>query len=290
MILLTGHRGFIGSAVARRLDALKIPLRRLEGDVRDAASVRRQADGCSAVVHCAFRNVDRGDGFGVNVDGTRVVTDLGLRVAMLSTTGVYGHSPHVLADEDTPIAPDTAFARSRAAADALATDNTVILRHRFVYGPGDAAVLPRLHRAATRSPVWISGGRARLSLVHVDDLAAAMVSAATAPQVAPRVLHVTDGAPVTFRQLAEHLAKRLGGRLPRFSLPFAALYGPVRAWERLRGVDPETSAATVSSIRLRLAGQDQCFAADRIRAAFPDWRPRPLEVGLDDSLSWYRSR
>ena len=247
-------------------------------------------------MHLAFKNVDSdGSGFQANVEGARNVAQAaigaGARMVSLSTAGVYGHGAHADVNEDTALSPDTPLSRSRAAADQLLMQMglpLVILRQRFVYGPGDRAVLPRIHRAASTFPVWVDGGRARLSLLFVDDLAAIIDQAVKLPlsDLGP-VFHVTDGRPVTLRELGERLCALLGGSPPRLSVPLPLLYGPIRLWERIRGQDPETSASPVSSIRLRLAAQDQVFSNRRLRAWLPDLDFTPLPAALEQSRDWY---
>lgn len=270
MLLVTGWRGFIGARVVRRLEAEGVAFRRLEGDVRELASVRDQAQGCDAIVHLAFRNVDRGDGFSVNPEGTASVAEAaaaaGARVVALSTAGVYGHGRHVDADESTPFAPDTPFSASRAEAEQVLIASGVPhvrLRHRFVYGPGDAHVVPRLHRAVTRAPALVDHGDARLSFVHVDDLARVIVRATTAELPAGEVVfHVTDGVPLAFRDVAAALVGRFGGRVPTRSVPYAAVDLVARALDAVRG--------THLREQLALVGREQTFSNRRLLAWLPD--------------------
>lgn len=285
MILVTGARGWIAG---RLLAALGAEGRGSTSDTRDAEAIADEARGCSAIVHLAFKNIDTdGTGFAANVEGTRVVADVarqaGVPLISLSTAGVYGHAPHHLADETTPLAPDTPLSRSRAAADTALERRhregqpVLIVRHRFVLGPGDTSVGPRLHRVVARSPVWLDGGRARLSWIHVDDLVAVLARAARSPLPDEAVMHATSGSPTTLRHLGEALCGQLGGRPPRLSVPTWAVLAPVRTWERLRGIDPETSPATMSSIRIRLLATDQSLASDRQQAWWPDQTCRSLE-------------
>ena len=289
MILVTGARGWIGG---RLIETLGEGARAFEGDTRDDDAVRAQLAGCDAIVHTAFKNIDHdGSGFQANVDGSAVLAGAAaaadLQLVSLSTCGVYGHAPHRLADESTPLDPDTPLSRSRARVDAdlvarhAAGQPVLVVRHRFVIGPGDDAVIPRLHRVVARSPFWLDGGRAQLSLIHVDDLVAILIRAARGPLPDHAVMHATDGRPHTLRRLGEQLCARLGGSPPRLSLPLSAVLGPVRLWERLAGIDPETSTATMSSIRLRLVAQDQSFDNARQRAFWPDQPLRTLDEALD---------
>ena len=294
MILVTGARGFVGRRLQTLLTQTRTDFRALEGDVRDRTAVAAQAAGASAIVHLAYRNLDRdGQGFESNVEGARVVADVAranrVRVIGLSSTGVYGHAAHQDADEDTPLQPDTALSRSRAEADRilLELDDVLVLRPRFVYGEGDRFVLPRIHAGVRRSPFWVDGGRARLSLVWVDDLAGVLLRAATTPS-AERVLHVTDGTPLAFRELANALRAEWGGAVPHASIPSALMRPIVRSCERLFRLDPETFP--LSSVRLDLVTRDQTFSTSRLRTWWPEVAFTPFVEALRRSASWYATQ
>ncbi|TNE91096.1 MAG: NAD-dependent epimerase/dehydratase family protein [Deltaproteobacteria bacterium] len=300
MILVTGARGFVGQALGRHLDASGESWRALEGDVRDLEAVAAQAEGCRAIVHLAQRVVDQGAGFAVNVDGTRIVLAAARsravrRVVLLSTVGVYGHGAHRNADEHTPVSPDTPYSRSKAEAERLVLAarreggvEGVVLRTRFVVGRGDHHVVPRIHGAVRRSPVWVGGGQAMLSLVGVDDLAAVLhLATERALPEGESVFHVTDGDPVSFRTFATELCEVLGGSPPTRSLPLWMLMAPVRAREMLLRIDPETTASSLSSIRLRLVATDQSFASHRLARWLPELAFTPRRAVVEGARDWY---
>jgi UDP-glucose 4-epimerase len=77
-VLVTGHRGRIGAVVARLLEDEAFAVRGFDAadgdDVRDAAALRRAAEGAEAIVHLAGLPDDRGgdpaDVMAVNLGGT----------------------------------------------------------------------------------------------------------------------------------------------------------------------------------------------------------------------------
>jgi len=72
VILVAGSRGFIGQHVVAHLQSTGRPFRELDGDVRDAANVTAAAQGCSAIIHLAFKNLNvDGKGFDTNIVGTQ---------------------------------------------------------------------------------------------------------------------------------------------------------------------------------------------------------------------------
>jgi len=317
MIAVTGAAGFLGSAVCRLAAEPVVALvhrpgpappekasRVFVGDICDADTLDRALDGAKAVVHLAALHVDReGAGYErVNLEGARAVLaamrrNRVRRILIVSSTGVYGHGRHAGADERTPVRPDTALARSKAAAEALLLEahrrgelELTLLRHRFVYGHGDRHVLPGIHRAAARAPFLVDGGRARFSLIWVDDLARVIwrLIGEPEPDAERPLYHVTDGAPVAYVDLVEALCRGLGGRPPTRSLPFWLVHTALRVRERLADVDLE-AASGVTSLRVALLGRDQWFSNERLRRRLPDFAATPLTVGLAASMDWYRS-
>lgn len=322
-VFVTGGNGFIGRhVVSEVLDAgssPKVLLSRpdptfmdrfpravvLTGDLLDGDVLAAGMRGASAVIHLAAKNIDHdGRGFErVNVDGTRQVARHAIaagvrRLIYVSSVGVYGHGSHRLADESTPVRPDTPFSRSKAAAERVLLEqhrqghlDVAILRHRFVYGEGDRAVVPRLIKAAKKYPFWISRGRAKMSLIWAADLAKIMRRLGDgdgALDAAEPVYHVTDGQPISYRDVITELCAAFGGQPPRWSIPLPLLYGPVRLRERLLGIDPERSKTAITSLRLKLVAQDNVFSNAKLMALLPDLTLTPFRRGLTASLDYYR--
>lgn len=317
MKLVTGAGGFIGRHVARAAnEPFRALLRRpdpdfkrqfplaevVSGDLLDPGVLERAVRGVDGVLHLASKNVDLdGSGFErTNVAGLSRLLEVsghGLPIVALSSTGVYGHGCHAGSDESAPVAPDTPLSRSRAEADRRLFSahragrvRATVLRPRFVYGAGDAHVIPGLYRGAQKSPVWVGGGEAKLSLVWAPDLARLAWLLVNQPEPLPAdpVYHVTDGSPVSFRAVVTTTMRRFGGDLPRYSVPFGWAHAALRLRERLLRLDPET-APGITSIRVALTGQDNWFSTERLRARLPDFEFTPLERGLHLSHDWYEA-
>lgn len=331
MIFVTGANGFIGrhvvaalggeqaSAVVGDRPLLRVLLSRPRetfgerfpgaetvcGDLLDEEVLARGLRGAHTVIHLASKTIDRdGQGFDViNVEGTRRLCRLAVaagvrRLIYVSSVGVYGHGARRGVDETTPRAPDTPFSRSKAAAEDIVLGHhhggdlqAVVLRHRFVYGEGDEAVLPRLIRAARRYPFWISGGRAKMSLIWAGDLAEIVRRFATGAISAldtDPVYHATDGRPITYREVVTHLCAVFGYRPPKISIPLGALYWPVRLREVVTGIDPEVSSSSITSIRLRLVAQDNYFSSRKLERLLGDWRPLAFAEGLESCRDYYQ--
>ncbi|HXS45164.1 MAG TPA: NAD-dependent epimerase/dehydratase family protein [Solirubrobacteraceae bacterium] len=271
---VTGGSGFIGGALVGRLVGEGWAVRALSrsersderlralgaepvrGDLADPAAMAAGADGCDVAFHAAAHLGDWGswaDFERDNVEGTEnalaACAKAGVRrfVHVGTEAALLAGEPLVAADERAPLRFDSAapYAATKARAEAavLAASRpgfqTVSIRPRFVWGAGDATLLPAL-AAMVRAGrfAWIGGGRQRTSHTHVDNAVEGLVLGATREGVAGRAFFVTDGAPTVFRELVSRLLATQGLAAPDRSIPLplakAAAAAGETAWRTLR--------------------------------------------------------
>lgn len=322
-ILITGATGFIGQHVVRQFlkkmaaENLRLLLFESErkflarfpgmgavfGDLSDKSTLARAVENVDTVIHLASKNIDKdGTGFNeVNVQGTASLCEQAVKARVkkfiyLSSVGVYGHKAHRGIDETTPIHPDTEFSRSKAAAEKIILEHhrkqdfqALIMRHRFVYGDGDDYVMPRMIKAAQKYRFLISGGRARLSLILVDELAEIIYrfAAETTRYIEPPIYHVTDGAPVAYRDIIFSISDAYDFKRPKLYMPFWLLYLPVRLFEWVKKIDPETTSSSISSIRLKLIARDNYFSNEKLLELFPDLKLTSFTTAFKNLAGYY---
>jgi nucleoside-diphosphate-sugar epimerase len=131
------------------------------------------------------------------------------------------------ADETYELAPDSPFPYCATKAQAeqlvLAANNpdftTIVLRPRFIWGPGDTTLLPAIERMNEHGGwVWIDHGRALTSSTHIDNLIQAIVLALTRGEPGNAYFVLDDGAH-TIRYMVAGLAASKGIKLPERSMP-----------------------------------------------------------------------
>jgi GDP-4-dehydro-6-deoxy-D-mannose reductase len=282
-VLVTGAAGFVGKRLCARLtargDALCAHDRDL--DVADAARVRAAIASAEpdAIVHLAAvssvpeAEADPLRAFRVNVLGARAVLDGALRTAprarvlLVTSAAVYGSAPPGGAgfDESAPLRPETAYARTKAAADALgaayAERGLAVVRARPFNHTGAGRPATYVEARLARDVAEIAAGRratrlelanadSRRDFLDVEDVVDAYL-ALLDPRVPAGAYNIARGEPVSMRELAQKLC-RLAGVAPEI----VATRDPQRA--------PD---ATIGS-------------AAKLRAA-TGWRPRRA---LDDTL------
>ena len=88
----------------------------------------------------------------------------------------------------------------------------MVVRPRFVWGPGDATVLPTIVEMVEAGKfAFIGGGNHRTSTTHVDNTVEGLVLAADKGRPGAAYF-VTDGEPIVFREWIEKLLGHPGRR------------------------------------------------------------------------------
>lgn len=315
--LVTGAAGFIGSHLVEHLLALDQEVRGLddfstgrsanlasverrvgavhwshfelvEGDVRDAAAVRRAVDGIELVLHQAgLGSVPRSLAepartFAVNAEGTWTLLAAAQaagarRVVLASSSSVYGDAPELPQREEHLGRPLSPYAASKRTAELVAEGFSrarglacVALRYFNVFGPRQdpdgpyAAVLPRWARAllAGRAPRLEGDGRQSRDFTPVGAVVQANLLAATTDLARPyAVFNVGTGRETMLLALLDELARA------------AAVLRPA-----CPALEPERCAAR--------AGDRRASRADltRIRAELRYEPPAALAEALAETL------
>ncbi len=230
------------------------------GDLFDAASLARAAQGCEVVVHAATaiptkvrtRRADWSTNDRIRTEGTTALTkaaaEVGAGVYLQQSVVWLARSPDGGPfDEDSPPRPDATLIsalegeRIAQAAGERSGFAAMVLRLGAFYA-ADAAHTRAMGEGLARGRLPIIGkGDAVWSLLHADDAAEAFVVAAEAPRKG--LWHVVDERPVPISEVLRFLANRLGAATPR-SVPawIARLVAGRIVVETFRASFPTSSA------------------------------------------------
>ena len=262
-ILVTGASGFIGRALVARLRARRNRVRALvlpdeqvrldceisRGDVTRPETLAPAMRRVELVYHLAAVVSDWGPEAlfrAVNVDGTRNVLVAAAaagveRVVVVSSLVVYGSQLGCeVCDEDMPREHGCGpYSRSKRAQEELALDfhrfgrvPVTVVRPGNVYGPGSRSWVdtPVALLRARRLPL-IDGGAGDAALSWIDNLVELLVLAGRDPAAAGRVYNANDGSGVTWARYFTELARVIGARPPRRSMPARAAMAAALAME-----------------------------------------------------------
>jgi nucleoside-diphosphate-sugar epimerase len=318
-VLVTGATGFVGSHVAEAFMRAGVPVRalvrstsdtrRLEragvelvvASLTDAAALAEAVRGTSAVVHLAAltRAKNEAEYHRVNAEGTAVLARAAARNGSGSRRFVYLSSlaavgpPH----EGRPVRPDdtprplTAYGRSKLAGEEVVGGvdslRSIILRAPAVYGPRDRDLYQFFRMAALGVLPVPTGPHRPLQLIHVEDLAEAVLRAATASD-AGGVVHVAEPLAYPWETVGRMVADAVGKRARVVRVPAGLI----------------AMAAAISESVARMSGGATIFNRDKARELLaPGWlcetdtaREKlgfetriPLARGLNETAQWYRN-
>ncbi len=302
-IALTGATGFIGSALARRLEATGWQIRALvrpislaarhagiatqwlEGDLEDLDSLRLLVRDAHTVVHCAgvVRGASQAHFNRVNVDG----------VARLVRAATEQHRVprFLLISSLAAREPDLSFyaASKRQGEETLAAVagemRWAVLRPPAVYGPGDKELLPLFRWIGRGIAPVLGSSSARFSLLYVEDLAEAVIQWLNCGNTERQLFELHDGYPdgYTWSDVIDTVARSYGRRVVRVQVPVSTL----RLLARLNSIMARVFgyAPMLTPGKVRELNHANWVCDNSVLSRATGWTPRvSLEEGLRRTL------
>ena len=325
-ILVTGATGFTGGHLARALSIRGDHVRALvrskpvprpeatgsdhgggvveivAGDLRDADSLKRAAEGVEVVYHIAaiYRQAGLRDEEyrAVNASAVRTVIDAAKaggarRVVHCSTVGVHGDVEHPPANEDAPLRPGDIYQQTKLEGELIARDaardigiEVVIARPTGIYGPGDRRLLKLFRGIARRRFVILGGGRIFYHLTYIDDLIEGFRLCGTVPAATGRTYILAGGEVTTLNELAGLIAAEAHVPPPRLHLPVWPFWTAGALCELLCapfGIEPPLYRRRVDFFT-----KSRAFDISRARAELGYAPAVGLREGIRRTLQWYR--
>ncbi|CAN5667562.1 NAD-dependent epimerase/dehydratase family protein [soil metagenome] len=299
-VAVTGVTGFVGphlvAALARRGWKLRLLVRRWSplpslqgvdaeivlGDLSDEGALRQLVGGVDAVVHAAglIKARTPAEFRAVNRDGTARLSAAAPDATFLLLSSLAAREPAL-----------SPYAASKRAAEEVAAARQgpwLAVRAPAVYGPGDRETLAYFKAAARGLAPQPRVANARLSLIHVTDLAEALAQAIDQPP-ASSTYEIDDGRPggYSYADMAAAAGQALGRRPLAVAVPRRVMAG----------------LAELNALRQSLGGAVQILTPSKVNEIFhADWTvhgprlaaailagPRyDLTSGFADTVAWYR--
>jgi nucleoside-diphosphate-sugar epimerase len=323
-VLVTGATGFTGGHLAQHLAALGDEVKALvrprsrakfdasplpkhgivaiDGDLGDAAAVRRAAAGVDVVDHIAatYREAGQPDAAyrAINVDGTRHVLEAARaagarRVVHCSTGGVHGHIANPPATEDAPFNPGDVYQDTKLEAEQAAREfgkttgfDVVVARPIGIYGPGDTRFLRMFRGLARGNFPMIGSGKPFYHLTYIDDLVEGFRLCGTVPAATGRTYILAGPRYTTLEQLVTMVARELKVEPPRFHWPVWPFWTAGLLCEMVcvpLGIEPP-----IFRRRVDFYTKSRAFDTTRARTELGFAPAVDLEDGIKRTADWYR--
>lgn len=256
-VLITGATGFLGKYTVEEFrnhgyyviaaGRNKQNLRKLTGknthtvpcSLDDLAKLNQQVD---IVIHVAALSTIWGswrDFYESNVVGTQQVIDFCARnkvkrLVFISSPSIYSGRGNRLDIKESDYNPENNlndYIKTKLLAERLVREantntlQTVILRPRGLFGPGDTSIVPRLLKANdTIGLPLFNNGHNLVDVTCVENVAYAARLAAESKRASGQTYNITNGEPREFRAIIEMLFRGIGKQPHYKHLNLNALY------------------------------------------------------------------
>ena len=325
LCLVTGATGCVGSHVAERLiqegHRVRTQVRRasdtafidrlgvekIEGDMTDAAALRRAADCVSIVVHCAAKVGDWGpveEYRRVNVQGLRDLLDAAAqkldRFVHISSLGVYEARDHFGTDESVEPGAhhidgytQTKYEAEKLVLEYQRTRNlpVTVLRPGLIYGPRDRTVVPRLLENIRIGRFrYFGSGEQAMNSIYVGNLVDAVLLALAKSAAVGQVYNLTDDDPTSKRRFFGTAARQAGYPEPTRSIPLGLAKILAAVMEGMARMTGKNEAPLINQARIKFLGLNLGFSCEKAKREL-GYQPRwSFDEGMKATIEWFRSQ
>lgn len=323
-VLVAGATGFIGRKLVDELRYRKMPVYALardlpkilalwpqgevaarSGDIANADTLKDVCAGMHSVIHLASRADDahshetEDPHWRVTVEGTRHLLEAAARSGVrrfinVSSVKAMGEGGEACLDETSPATPVSSYGRAKLEAERLVLEagqkhgmHVCNLRLPLVYGRDNRGNIWRMIAAIDhgRFPPLPESGNKR-SMVHVDDVAHALLLAWENSAANGQTYIITDGQVYSTRQIYVAICKALGRPASRWSIPVGLLRVAARMGDvigRIRG----RGFVFDSNVLSKLTGS-AWYSCRKIETELGYQPTRLLEDGLREMVDEYK--
>jgi nucleoside-diphosphate-sugar epimerase len=320
-VLVTGATGFLGRRLAATLvehgHQVRILVRNpgaddasivngaevWHGDLRDQEAVIAACAGMEVVQHAGALSSPwgpRSEFYTTNVGGTQAIIEGCQRYGVRRL--IYVSSPSVVFDGQDqhnlteaapyPTTSVSVYSHTKKLGEDLVNVasgglETVILRPKAIFGPGDRTLLPRLLVTARTSRLPVIGdGRNLVDLTYVENVVEAMRLAMTADAAVGKTYHITNDEHPLLWRLVRRILQELKLPPPRLRISLPAALAAAGAMEQVARVTGREPTLTRYSALILARTQTYNIAAAKRELGYRP--PVSLEEGIERTLSALR--
>ncbi|MCF7853056.1 MAG: NAD-dependent epimerase/dehydratase family protein [Simkaniaceae bacterium] len=300
-------QGYSVVGFSRRARQLILPGVELHAcDLKEREKISGIMAGCEIVIHIAALSSpwgSRADFEEINVQGTQHVVDAALaegvrRLIHISTSSIYFDYRDQIGITEDQIAPRpaNAYVESKRRAEAIVDGahaqglETITLRPRALFGPGDQVLMPRILQALE------GGGMPRfrsedviVDVTYLENAADAIFCAVRASSSCNRQKYnITNGESVILHELCKELVTGIGYTYCERNIPYPAAYAAAWLADRLSRLSKKEPLFTPYTIGVLSFTQTLS-----IEKALRELKYTPcvsLKEGIARYVAWWRKR
>lgn len=318
LTLVTGASGFLGWHVAKVLlehgvnvralcrpsaTLRELDVERVNGDLRDAASLQRAVKGCDRVFHVAadYRLWSKhpDELYQSNVEGTRNLLNAAersdiTRFVYTSTVGCIGMSNGSFGTEDTPVSVEDMsghYKRSKWLAEQVALEKArggfpvVIVNPTAPIGDHDWKPTPTgkivVDFLKGKLSAFVDTG---LNVVDADDIALGHWLAAERGRPGERYILGCEN--LTLQQILAQLAEIAGKPEPRRKVPYAVAYAAGVVTTALADLTGKEPLAPLEGVKM---ARKKMFVSHDKAVRELGFAPGPASGALTKAVNWFQS-
>ena len=217
------------------------------------------------------------------------------RFVHVSTIGVHGNIASPPADENYRFSPGDDYQETKAEAEHWLADFAheqdlpyCIIRPCAIYGPGEKRLL-KIFKMATKPVFLILGnGECWYHLVHVEDLANAMICSAVEEKALGEAFVVGSSKPIQLEEMAHMISASYGKKIRIMRLPITPFFLLGHLCEiicRPFGIEPP-----IYRRRVAFYSKNRYFTTRKMREVL-GYLPRyENQEGVIESAQWYKEK
>lgn len=321
-ILVTGGTGMLGQAIIRlysRQYNIRFTGRNIErgkkieqdygasfmvADLNDKAAMVEACRGMDAIIHCAAFSSPWGrlqEFIQHNVQATEELLAQADRAGVrkfiyISTSSVYfnfKNGRNYREDEvlSSPFCNDYAFSKALAEKSVInSTIDSVILRPRGIFGPGDSAIVPRILRAIRGNTLWLPSSKNPIvDLTYVDNVADAALLALVKPTDKGEVFNISNIQPCNIHSLLQPLITQLRPEVRIKTLPYSLLRPLISISESIHRLLPGFPEPRLTIYSAGLFHYDQTMDISKAQSIL-GYNPKvSIDEGVQRYVDWYEA-
>jgi len=320
--VVTGGTGFIGSHTVEHLLNLGfrvrcqvrkgrknpgwlegLPVEIFECDLLTAGSFATLLKEADYVIHVAgiTKAKHRQEYFSGNVTTTKNLLEAVLqgnaikKFCLVSSLSAAGSSTDgTPLNENSPLHPLTAYGFSKREAEEVTLSfkdrlPVVIVRPPAVYGPRDKDILEMFRAARLGFKPLIGPKNKTLSIIHVKDLAKAIVDATLSDKTTGEVYFATDERVYCYDELYKELAGIVGKNAIGIPIPKALLLGLAVATEAVSILGPRPAVLSIDKV-LDLLQTHWVCSGTKLKSDVGFETSITIHEGFRSTYEWYEKR